>query len=78
LAGILEYIRFPMFTAEQLCELEATPIVEQHQELFQKYIMQVICFCLFLVFVVVDHFLFAVSSSMENLLHCVVQEHHLI
>lgn len=40
LVDILEYIRFPMFTAEQLCDLETSSIVEQHPNLFQKYIMQ--------------------------------------
>ena len=40
LSDILEYIRFPMMTAEQLCQLESTPLVENYPDLFQKHIMQ--------------------------------------
>ncbi|XP_076442077.1 BTB/POZ domain-containing protein 17-like [Babylonia areolata] len=40
LADILEYIRFPMMTAEQLCVLESSPLVETYPQLFQKHIMQ--------------------------------------
>ncbi|KAK7103942.1 hypothetical protein V1264_018731 [Littorina saxatilis] len=40
LSDILEYIRFPMMTAEQLCQLESSPLVENYPDLFQRHIMQ--------------------------------------
>ncbi|KAK7473688.1 hypothetical protein BaRGS_00035085 [Batillaria attramentaria] len=40
LIDILEYIRFPMMTAEQLCQLESSTLVENYPHLFQRYIMQ--------------------------------------
>lgn len=39
LPDVLQHIRFPMMTSEQLFELESSDFVEQHSELFQKYFM---------------------------------------
>lgn len=40
LDDILEYIRFPMMTADQLNQLELSSLVESYPHLFQKHIMQ--------------------------------------
>ncbi|XP_067681670.1 BTB/POZ domain-containing protein 17-like [Haliotis asinina] len=39
LAKVMEYIRFPMMTSEQLCEVESSSLYQQHPELFQKAFM---------------------------------------
>ena len=39
LKEIMQFIRFPMMTSEQLCQIEAHSIFQQHPELFQKAFM---------------------------------------
>lgn len=40
LTEIVEHIRFPMMTAEQLCAVESTEVAQKYKDIFQKHFLQ--------------------------------------